>query len=141
MKKTTARHVIPDGFNEVMGSAPFATLNGPFYEKILDEKVLIRAFRAEEKHLNGARLIHGGMLMAFADSALGRSINHHTGRRSVTIKMNSEFMSPGREGDWIEAHVEITRSTKTVVFARCNLTVGARTLFKAEAIFHYVHAR
>ncbi|PHQ72366.1 MAG: thioesterase [Sneathiella sp.] len=139
MKNVIVDFVAPEGFEEVTGPAPFAALNGPFYEKIVDDQTLVRAFQAEEKHLNGAHLVHGGMLMAFADSALGRSIGHQTGRRSVTIKMSSEFMKPGRVGDWIEAHVEIIRSTKTVVFARCDLVAGRRTIFKADAIFHYVH--
>lgn len=139
MKKNTREAVIPEGFEEVTGAAPFANRNGPYYEKHIDEKVSVRAFRVAEKHLNGVKLVHGGMLMSFADSALARGVILATGRRCVTIKMNSEFLSPARAGDWIEAHVEVIKSTKTVVFVRGDLRVGRRTIFKADAIFHYVH--
>ncbi|USG59692.1 PaaI family thioesterase [Sneathiella marina] len=139
MKKNIGKTVIPEGFEEVTGAAPFANRNGPYYEKKIDDETSIRAFRAAEKHLNGVKLVHGGMLMSFADSALARGVIRATGRRCVTIKMNSEFLSPAREGDWIEAFVEVTKSTKTVVFVRGELKVGRRTIFKADAIFHYVH--
>jgi uncharacterized protein (TIGR00369 family) len=139
MKKNTGEAVIPEGFEEVTGAAPFANRNGPYYEKKINDEISVRAFRAAEKHLNGVKLVHGGMLMSFADSALARGVILATGRRCVTIKMNSEFLSPARAGDWIEAHVDVIKSTKTVVFVRGELKVGRRTIFKADAIFHYVH--
>lgn len=139
MTNKTGLTEVPEGFVEVTGAAPFANQNGPYYEKEIDDTISIRAFRAAEKHLNGVKLVHGGMLMSFADSALARGVIRETGRRCVTIKMNSEFLSPARAGDWIEAHVEVIKSTKTVVFVRGDLKVGRRTIFKAEAIFHYVH--
>ena len=138
-KTATGSYPVPEGFIEVTRKAPFTSGNGPFYEKIVNEKKLIRAFRAEQKHLNGVKLVHGGMLMTFADSALAASIIHETGRRCVTIKMNSEFLSPAREGDWIYSDVEVIRSTRSIVFVRGDLKVGDRVIFKADAIFHYVH--
>ncbi len=132
---------IPEGFTEVTTSALFSTRNGPIYEKVVDEQTVIRALRVEEIHLNSLKLIHGGMLMTFADSALARAVKHKTGQPCVTIKMNSEFMAPARQGDWIEAYVDIVRNTKSVVFVRGDLKVGTRTIFKADAIFHYIHRR
>jgi uncharacterized protein (TIGR00369 family) len=139
MKKVSRLPEVPEGFEEVTGAAPFANRNGPYYEKEISDKKSIRAFRVAEKHLNGMKFVHGGMLMSFADSALARGVLRETGRRCVTIKMNSEFLSPARAGDWIEAHVEVIKSTKTVVFVRGELKIGRRTIFKADAIFHYVH--
>ncbi len=129
---------VPEGFEEVGGFAAFATRNGPYYEKIVDEKTLIRAFRPDERHLNGVQYVHGGMLMSFMDSALARTVNHGTGKRAVTLKMNSEFLSPVKEGDWVEAHSELIRDTRSIAFVRGILTVGKRTVFKADALFHYI---
>jgi uncharacterized protein (TIGR00369 family) len=139
MIKRNAGAPIPDGFTEVQGKAAFTTNNGPFYEKIIDDKTVIRAFRVLPEHLNSVNIVHGGMLMTFADSALARTVGYQTGRRCVTIKMNSEFMFPAREGDWVEAHVDLVRTTRTVVFVKADLKVGKRTIFKTDGIFHYVH--
>lgn len=129
---------IPEGFEQVQGHAAFATRNGPYYEKILDDTRLIRGFLADERHLNGVNYVHGGMLMSFADSALARAINHYCGKRGVTIKMNSEFLMPVRNGDFVEAHCEVTRDTRTLAFVRGILKVGGRSVFRADAIFQYI---
>ena len=131
---------IPKGFTEVAGHAAFATRNGPYYEKILDENTLIRAFRPDERHLNGVNFVHGGMLMSFADSALARAINHRLGIRCVTLKMNSEFLAPVRAGDWVEAHMEVVRNTRSITFVRGELRVGKRIVFKTDALFHTIKA-
>ena len=136
---TTGTRDVPDGFEIVERKAPFTNINGPFYEKITDDGKLIRAFRVEERHLNSIRVVHGGMMMTFADAALAASVRYETGRRCVTIKMNSEFLSPSREGNWVESSVEVIRSTRTVVFVRGELRARGKVLFKADAIFHYVH--
>ncbi len=129
---------VPEGFKEVGGFAAFATRNGPYFEKIVDEKTVIRAFHPDERHLNGVQYVHGGMLMSFMDSALARTVNHGTGKRAVTLKMNSEFLSPVKEGDWVEAHCELIRDTRSIAFVRGILMVGKRTVFKADALFHYI---
>ncbi|MEX1036673.1 MAG: PaaI family thioesterase [Sneathiella sp.] len=138
-KNTAGAHPVPDGFEITERKAPFTIANGPFYEKITSDGKLVRAFRVTEHHLNSIKVVHGGMLMTFADSALAGAVIHETGRRCVTIKMNSEFLSPAREGDWVESDVEVIRSTRTVVFVRGELKVRDKSIFKADAIFHYVH--
>ncbi|MCG8491544.1 MAG: PaaI family thioesterase [Sneathiellales bacterium] len=129
---------LPEGFSEVTGFAAFATRNGPYFEKVVDESKVIRAFRSDRRHLNGVQYVHGGMLMSFMDSALARTVQHNTGKRCVTIKMNSEFLAPVREGDWIEAHCELVRDTRSIAFVRGILKVGRRNVFKADALFHYI---
>ena len=141
MKKQSPGTIpVPEGFNAVDGKGPFTDANGPFFEKIVSKDKVIRAFRVEERQLNSIKIIHGGMLMSFADSALATAVRHVSGRPSVTIKMNSEFLSPAREGDWVESDVEVIRSTRTIAFVRGDLKVGSKVIFKADAIFHYVRA-
>lgn len=139
-KQATGTFTVPEGYEIIQGKGPFTDANGPFFGKIVSKDKVIRAFRVEEKHLNGIKIIHGGMLMTFADSALAAAVRHVSGRSSVTIKMNSEFLSPAREGDWVESDVEVIRSTRTVAFVRGDLKVGNKVIFKADAIFHYVRA-
>ncbi len=139
-KNTVGSHQIPKGFVEVTSHAAFATRNGPYFEKIIDEETVIRGFLPDERHLNGVNYVHGGMLMSFADSALARAIHHRHHIRCVTIKMNSEFLSPVRAGDWVEAHTEVIRNTRSITFVRGELRVGKRIVFKADALFHTIKA-
>lgn len=130
---------IPDGFTEIERYAPFSKANGPFYERVVDETRIERAFRAAHKHLNGANMIHGGMLMAFGDAAMARSVFHMTGKRCVTIKMNSEFLSPAREGDWVVAKSELVRETRTVAYVRGELTARGHVVFLMDGLFHFIN--
>jgi uncharacterized protein (TIGR00369 family) len=132
------KHDIPEGFVEANGRGEFAFRNGPYYEKLLENGQIIRAFRPDIRHLNGLNYVHGGMLMAFADSALARTVFHNSNKRGVTLKMNSEFLMPVRPGDWVEAHMELVRDTKSLAFVRGEMRVGRRVVFKADAIFHYI---
>ncbi|MFB9354709.1 PaaI family thioesterase [Sneathiella chinensis] len=136
----TKAHLIPDGFEEFESHAPYAAEHGPYYEKQIDEGTVVRAFRVEEKHLNSLGYVHGGMYMTFADSSLARAIFVKHNRRGVTLKMNSEFLAPAKKGDWVEAHTEVIRSTRSVAFVRGELKVGNRVVFRMDGLFHYIKA-
>ena len=131
---------IPEGFIEAVGRGEFATRNGPFFEKETDEGI-IRAFRPDHRHLNGLGYVHGGMLMSFTDSALARTVFYGSRKRGVTLKMNSEFLMPARPGDWVEAHCELVRETRSLAFVRGELRVKKRAIFKADAIFHFLREK
>ncbi|MEM6475211.1 MAG: PaaI family thioesterase, partial [Pseudomonadota bacterium] len=49
---------------------PFETRSGPFFMRRQDDGSYLCAFRAEDRHMNGAGFMHGGCLMTFADFAL-----------------------------------------------------------------------
>lgn len=130
---------IPEGFSEIDRYAPFSKANGPIYERIVDETRIERAFLAANKHLNGANMIHGGMLMAFGDAAMARSVFHLTAKRCVTVKMNSEFLSPAREGDWIVARSEVVRETRTIAYVRGELKTRGHVIFLMDGLFHFIN--
>lgn len=142
MKKQDAgEFIIPEGFERNDGIAPFAARSGPYYQKTTNENKLIRAFHVKPYHLNSARFVHGGMLMTFADAAMARVIIHETGRPCVTLKMNSEFLSSAFEGDWIEAHFDVVRTAKTVVFVKGGLMARDKMIFKCDGIFHFIRKK
>ncbi len=131
---------IPEGYVLGEGRGKFTIRNGPFFEKKVGDDI-VRAFRVDDRHLNGLNFVHGGMLMTFMDSALARTIFHASDKRGVTLKMNSEFLLPARKGDWVEAHCELVKETRSLAFARGELRVGHRAIFKADAIFNFLRPR
>src|SRR5579875_1630401 len=57
------------------------------------------AFRAEQKHANLIGVVHGGMLMSFADRALGETaMAAADGASCVTIQLDMKFLEAGRMG-------------------------------------------
>ena len=114
---------------------PFEIHLGPVYET--GEKGARRFFlRIDERHVNMRGVIHGGMLMTFADLALGQAVWDATDRApSVTINMQSQFLKPARVGDTVEVLPELVRETRSLVFMRGDFKVNGETIFSASSIW------
>ena len=93
------------------------------------------AFRAEKHHLNQGGSVHGGCLLTLADTAVFvfayPSLN---GDGAVTVQLDAQFLSPGREGDIIIATGEITRAGKTLIYGRGQLMAADRVIMTFNAI-------
>ena len=99
-------------------------------------------FRAEEKHANLIGVVQGGMLMTFADRALGvAAMAAADGANCVTIQLDMQFVGAGRIGDWIEARPEIVKRTNSLVFLRTDLTRGTDTVASATGIWKILRRR
>ena len=107
----------------------FETNNGPFWHRMEDDGRIRSAFRVEKKHLNGARNVHGGCFMSFADYCLFAIASPVLQGPGVTVNFACEFLDAGREGDLIECTGEITRAGGSLIFLRGELTAGERRLF------------
>lgn len=77
-------------------------------------------------HLNPNGVVHGGVLMAFADHGLSLLAWEAAGRATcITIQLNAHFLDAVRPGEFIELRGEVTRRTSFLVFLRG--LVGARS--------------
>jgi uncharacterized protein (TIGR00369 family) len=127
--------VLPEGAEEI----PFAGYNkyiGPMY-RLPDEGGLHRfCFRVEDRHMNCAGTVHGGMLMSLADIAMSRAARAGTGAgNSSTVSLSCDFVGPGKLGDVIEARVRVTRRTRTIVFLSADIISAGRTLLVASGVW------
>ena len=85
--------------------------------------------------MNSRGITHGGMLMAFADGLLGTAIFRETNTFALTMRMNSDFLSSARPGEWLEGTARVTRATGSVAFCEAELFVGNRPVMKATGVF------
>ena len=93
---------VPPGFQPINQTSGFAEANGPWFEKVEDGR-LIRGFRPGPQHSNSHGIVHGGMLAAFLDSAMGTAVFNDIDRRAVTLKLSLDYLGPARIGDWLQA--------------------------------------
>ena len=115
--------------------AGFAELVGPIWSR-RDGERLRYGFLAEAKHANVRGVVHGGMLMTFADSALGRIVSEAVGRRPIaTIQLDTHFLSPAKPGDFVEAEGRVVRKTRAVVFVEGTLTVKGHAVTHSTGIW------
>jgi|TARA_B110000263_G_scaffold175126_1_gene153015 acyl-coenzyme A thioesterase 13 len=107
---------IPQGYETDPGFDPAEDLIGPFYYQSVADTYKF-AFVAEERHCNLIGIVHGGVLMTFADfSACIEATERYKDENCVTISFNSNFVSAGRVGELIECNANVTRKTGSMVF-------------------------
>jgi acyl-coenzyme A thioesterase PaaI-like protein len=123
------------GYTAIRHSNPFGRMTGPFFEKD-EEGGFVRAFRVDERHVNGLNVAHGGMLLTFADIVLGTAVFREIKTPAVTVRLVSDFVSPAQIGDWVEGRAVIDQRTRSLVFASGALTVGRRTVLTTSGVFH-----
>jgi uncharacterized protein (TIGR00369 family) len=113
---------------------------GPILER-LEEGRRVFAFMADARHVNDRGVVHGGMLMTFADQAFGELVLDSVDRRlCATVQLNTHFIAAVQVGDLVEARGEIVRGTRSLVFMRGFLAVGERTVAAIDGIWKVLHS-
>jgi acyl-coenzyme A thioesterase PaaI-like protein len=90
---------------------------------------------------NPQGVLHGGMLMTFADHGLSM-LAWEAARRApcTTIQLNTHFLAPVMPGDFVEIHGEVTRATQGLIFVRGVLSVGDRGVAAVDGIWRVLRA-
>ena len=123
---------------KIMKNQGFSSLVGPMWAK-RDGEGWRYAFLAEEKHENRQGAVHGGMLMTFADHAIGFVAWEAAGRRKcVTMQLENQFLAAVKHGDFVECDTEIARAAKTVIFLRGVLKVKGKAVMAAHGIWKVI---
>jgi uncharacterized protein (TIGR00369 family) len=125
----------PPGSTQTELSDPFEIHLGPVFET--GAKGARRfVLRVDERHLNGRGVVHGGMLMTFADLALGQAAWDATDHAFVvTINMQAQFLKAARAGDLIEVAPQLVRRTRSLLFLRGDFEVAGDVIFTASSIW------
>jgi len=139
MSETPAR--IPEGAENV-SIVGFNHYIGPIYRLSVDSDGMGARFGfiAEQKHMNSAGSVHGGMLMAFADVAMSQTTRLGVPRNTQpkaggTVSLTADFVGPGRLGDLIEAKVRVTRRTRTIAFMSADIFCKDRPILVATGLW------
>ncbi len=126
---------IPEGYQRMNWFQGFGRQIGPLYERINLDKTYTRAFLVSEAHTNGMKSCHGGMLMAFADMALGHAITLNANRYWVTVRMVTDFVDAAAVGDWVEGSGKIAGCNDSIYTVTGRIWSAERTIMTATGIF------
>lgn len=138
----------PTGYRRMALVDPFEEFVGPFYGRIGDvpagndgRPLLGIAFKVEPRHTNAYGFVHGGMMLTLADMAMGASVSNALGGRQIaTLQLQSQFLKGPRSGDLVEGRTEITRETRSLVFATSQFEVRGEAVLSASAVFKIIGA-
>ncbi len=132
----TERNNVPEGFEPISRSSPYADLLGPIYQK-LEGRDRIFAIRAEQKHCNMRGQVHGGVLGTLADIAMGYSTAFSTEPPTpmVTVSLSIDYAGKADQGDWIEIRTDVQKVGRSLAFANCHFHVDSARIARASAVF------
>ena len=130
---------IPEGFEPHFRKSPFTDPWEPLYSK-KTEKAVIMGLRLARPHTNARGLIHGGLIAALADNAMGYSCAHAMGWASslVTISLAIDFVGSAEIGQWLSIESEVIRTGSTICFAQSLIKADEAVIARASGTFRVV---
>lgn len=132
---------VPEGYEPIESFNKFAGMLGPIYERAGDDGTWARGFLADDKHTNMAGVVHGGMLMTFADVFLSRAVMEVAEPPFVTLSMACNFVSPAFNGTWIEGRGRVQKRGREIVFLEGEIISRSKIVMTATAQFKLLRPR
>ena len=135
MTEQMSKHPAPAGYSPVFAEAGFNAYVGPVWRA--DDGSHFR-FTVRDVHMNGGGALHGGMMMALADIAMGKTVHAALaadGQRAMTVSLSCDFIGAVKLGETIVTRVAITRRTRSIVFVTATLGVDERTIMTATGLW------
>ena len=81
-------------------------------------------------------IVHGGVLMTFADIALGLATGEALGSaHCVTAQLQIQFVAAAPVGSLLVCEPEVVRKTSSLVFARGLIQADGKVVASADGIF------
>ena len=125
---------IPEGWT-IRKTKAFGTHVGPFYSDPANDGAGA-GFIADERHGNKRGVVHGGMLCAAFDTALGNAAWEAAGQAPcATVQLNVHFIGAVKLGEFAKVTAEVTKATRSVVFLRGVMTVDDRIVATADGVW------
>jgi len=127
---------IPAGFAPIFRTSPFLETIGPLYSAGAGASLVI-GMRVQEKHTNARGALHGGVLAAVADVALGYGLATSTEPPTsmVTATLSVDFAGSARIGDWVETSLDIQKIGARMAFANVYFSVAGERIARASGVF------
>ena len=133
---------IPEGFQPHFRRSPLTDPWEPLYSRRTDKAVII-GLRLAKPHTNGRGLIHGGLIAALADNAMGYSCAQQMGGAAslVTIGLAVDFVGSAKVGQWLAVESDVIRTGSTICFAQSLVKADNIVIARANATFRVVPKR
>jgi len=127
---------IPSGFEPHFRKSPFTDPWEPLYSKKTDKSVTI-GLRLARAHTNSRGLIHGGLIAALADNAMGYSCAQVVGWNIslVTISLAVDYVGSADIGQWLAIECEVIKTGSTICFAQALIKADGAVIARANGTF------
>lgn len=137
---------VPQGFEPHSRQSPVTTPWGPLYSR-QDEETVAIGFYLGEAHCNSRGSLHGGVIAALADNAMGLSYSsahrkiYGAGGGAVTVSLNVDYVASASLGQWIEVEARNVKAGRSMGFVEATIRADATIIARASATFRMPSAK
>lgn len=132
---------IPEGFAPHFRKSPLTDPWEPIFSRVTPGKVVI-GLLAREPHTNSRGMVHGGLIAALADNAMGLScvaVMTAEGRKPehglVTVSLAADFIGAAKLGQWVEFDTVYVKAGRSLGFTQAFITADGEVIGRADARF------
>ncbi len=129
----------PAGFERHDRKSPLTAPWEPIWARE-SERALVLGLVAAEAHTNSRGFVHGGLISALADNAMGLSCARRLGEGSslVTVNLTVDFLGAAFTGQWLEFDTVFVKPGGTLCFTQAFVTADGQPCARANAVFRVV---
>jgi uncharacterized protein (TIGR00369 family) len=127
---------IPEGFERQSRRSPLTDPWEPIYWRQTPDAIIL-GLRLAAPHTNARGFVHGGLIAALTDKAMGHSCGHKMcGLHSlVTVSMSIDFISSAQIGQWLTVETDVIKTGSTICFAQCLVKADDVAIARASGTF------
>lgn len=133
---------IPTGFAPHFRKSAVTDPWEPLYSRAVDGAIQI-ALRIGPAHCNSRGFVHGGVVAALADNAMGLSLGVASRSKSpeaapngfVTVGLTLDYLASGRLGQWLVVEPRVLKAGRTLGFTDAVITADGAPIARASASF------
>lgn len=129
---------VPQGFAPHPRRSPVTEPWEPIYFRTTPDAYIL-GLRLARAHTNSRGLVHGGLIAALADNAMGLSCGLKTNRDDVqglvTVNLSVDYLGSATVGQWLQIETTFVKSGGSISFAQCFVTADGEPCARANATF------
>jgi acyl-coenzyme A thioesterase PaaI-like protein len=134
---------IPAGFTPHFRKSPVTDAWEPIFSKT-EGGVVVIALRVRQAHCNGRGFLHGGVVSALADNAMGLSVIESLRQQEVTrsrggltVSLALDFLASAQIGQWIEIVPRVLKTGSSLGFVDCVVLADRQPIARGNATFRF----
>jgi uncharacterized protein (TIGR00369 family) len=127
---------LPEGFARHFRQSPLTEPWEPLYSRRVGDAVQI-GLTIDAPHTNSRGLVHGGLIAALADNAMGLSCSKALGpdKSLLTVNLGVDYLGTGRIGQWLQIEPAIVKLGASLCFVTALVTADGAPCARANATF------